>query len=61
MLVALLNFLCTSLVTLLITLFMSFQLESGGGNCLFSAIKASLGVCHAKVKDSPYFPMRYFC
>ena len=46
---------------LLIALSISFQPESGGGNCLFGAIKASLGVHHAKAKDSPYFPTRYFC
>ena len=38
-----------------------FQPESGDGNCLFRAIKASLGVHHARAKDSPYYPTRYFC
>ena len=45
---------------MLIALSVSFQPESGGGNCHFGAIKALLGVCHAKAKDSPYFPTKYF-
>ena len=34
-----------------------FQPESGGGNCLFGAIKA---LNHAKAVDSPYYLTRYF-
>ena len=59
-LVALLNFQYRLPVTLLIMLFIYFQPESGGGNCLFGAIKASMGVHHAKVTDSPYYLTRYF-
>ena len=45
---------------MLIALLVYFQPESGGGNCLFGAIKASVGVHHAKAVDSPYYLTRYF-
>ena len=45
---------------LLIALLVYFQPEIGGGNCLFRAIKASMGVHHGEAMDSPYYPTRYF-
>ena len=47
-------------------MFILFKVE-GNGNCLFSAIKKSLQVCHSGVagfkdgdRDLPYYPTRYF-
>ena len=40
----------------------SFYLQvEGNGNCLFSAVKRSLGVQNKNHPDHPYYPMRYFC
>ena len=36
-----------------------FQVD-GNGNCMFSAIKMSLGVRHKEQQDHRYYPMRYF-
>ena len=45
---------------MLIIFLVYFWPESGGGNCFFGAIKASMGVHHAKATDSPYYVTRYF-
>ena len=42
------------------TLFVYLQVDSGGGNCLFAAIKAAMNVHHGGSKDAPYYPTRYF-
>ena len=39
----------------------SFYLQvEGNGNCLFSAVKRSLGVWNRNHPDHPYYPTRYF-
>ena len=38
-----------------IPFFCFFQVNGSSGNCLYRAIKKSLGVCHSKSRDYPYF------